>query len=422
MVSSSSGTTPSVPEPLRLLLVGANHRTCPIDVRESLVQRVTYRRFGAAQRANRPFEDLVLLSTCNRVEAYVATSSLDSAKSTLYRGFGVPLGSQFLYELEGAEAAVHLFRVAAGLDSVALGESQIADQVRRASGQRPKSWRTGSLADLFARAARIAARLRRVAGMDGRAASASDAAVRYVREVIRPHGRVTLLGSGKMARLAAEALPGDIRITVVNRDYRKAVMIAERLGGHAARESELYKVLRETDALVAATSSKRRIIEAPDLAKICAVRSRPLWIIDLGMPRNVDPSAAGVKGLRIVTLDDLAPWAGLPPDPAARARTESIIRAEAEAFLESLRPRDTDRVAALRIAAEHVRQSEVRLALARIPRVTEDEREILEKMSSRLVNRLLHGPTELVRRLQAEGRDGLIENLFDSTSPAGGRK
>ncbi len=421
-MASPTNTVPQAAEPLRLLLVGANHRTCPIDVRESLASRVTYRRFGAARRSPRPFMDLVLLSTCNRAEAYAATSSLETAKSALHRAFGLPPGSQFLYELEGTEAAVHLLRVAAGLDSIAVGESQIAEQVRQAVGHRPRAWRTGPLADLFARAARNAPRLRRLAGMDGRAASASDAAVRYVRDVVPPHARVTLLGSGKMARLAAEALPEDARITVVNRDYQKAVVIAQRLGGHAARGSELHKVLREADALIAATSSKQRILGVPDLAKIFAVRSRPLWIIDLGMPRNVDPSAAGLKGLRIVTLDDLAPWAGLPPDPAARARVESVIRAEAEAFLESLRPRDADRVAALRIAAEHVRRSEVRHALARIPHATEDEREIVEKMSSRLVNRLLHGPTELVRRLQAEGHDALIEDLFDGTSAAGRRK
>jgi len=405
------------------LVFGANHRTTPLEIRETLLDRVTYARFRRGRTPTNALRDLILLKTCNRVEAYVTTSNLEAAMSALDRGFGLPQGSGYTYCLEGPDAAVHLFHVAAGLDSVALGESQVAEQVRRAVEQRPRSWRTGPLTDLFIQAARNASRLRRLAGIDARPASASHAAARYVREVVRiPRPRVTLLGSGKMGRLAAGALPNDATIVVINRDHEKARAIAERLGGRPARLPELREVLPQTDVLITATSAKHRILGPRVLAPACASRDRPLWIIDLGVPRNVDPSAARLEGVRIVTVDDLAPWAGRPPDPAARARVERVVRAEAEAFLGSLRPGVADRVAALRRAAERVRQSEVRLALARMPDATEDEREILEKTSNRLVNRLLHAPTELVRRLQAEGRDDLIGELFDRESLPGRRR
>ncbi len=423
MASSPRGAAPAASEPLRLLVFGANHRTSPIEIRESLLERVTYSRFRHGRKPTRTLEDLILLKTCNRVEAYATTSNLDAAISMLDRAFGLPGGSGYTYSLDGPDAAVHLFHVAAGLDSIALGESQIADQVRRAAEDAPHAWRMGPLTALFIRAARNASRLRRLAGMDARPTSASHAAARYVREVIRiPHARVTLLGSGKMGRLAAGALPNDATIIVINRDYEKARAIAERLGGRPARLSELRELLPETDVLITATSAKHRILGIRVLGPACASRDRPLWIIDLGVPRNVDPSAATLEGVRIVTVDDLAPWAGPPPDPAARARVERVARTEAETFLESLRPQVADPVAALRRAAERVRQSEVRLALARMPDATEDEREILEKTSDRLMNRLLHAPTELVRRLRAEGRDDLIGDLFDRGSLPGRRR
>ena len=403
----------------RLLLIGANHRTCPLDVREGLLRRVTYQRI-AAPGTLRPFDDLVLLATCNRVEVYAVSRAADDARDAILHVFG----SASFYELSGAEAAAHLFRVASGLDSVALGETQIADQVRRTTQERPKSWRRpGPLADLFARAARLAPRLRRLVGVDGKPASASHAAVRYVREVVRiPNPRVTLVGSGKMARLAAEALRGDARITVMNRDRGRAETTARRLNGRAASLADLRKVLEETDVLIAATSSKKRLLGRGAVARACAARTgHPIWIIDLGVPRNIDPAAGGLEGVTLLTVDDLVPWAGTPPDPAARARAEGKIRNEADRFLARLRPRTLDHVLALRMAAEQLRQSEVRRALALMPHATDTERAVLEKLADRLVNRLLHAPTELVRRLQAQGDDAAIAGLLETRPPLGGR-
>lgn len=389
------------------------------------MRRVAYRHVAAEAGPSRPFNDLVLLTTCNRVEAYAVTRTPELARGVLRCVFALPEGAASLYELDGLDAAIHLLRVASGLDSIALGESQIADQVRRAPEERPEAWRHGgTLAELFARAARLAPRVRRLASPDGEPTSASHAAVRYIRDVVRiSNARVTLLGSGKMARLAAESLQGHARITIVNRHFLSAHEAARRLGARAAPRGELRKILAETDILIAATSSQKPLLGRSALTRATRARTgRPLWIIDLGVPRNVDPSAADLDGVNLITVDDLAPWSGSPLDPAARALAERRIRAEAESFLAHLRPPAADHVVMIRTAAEQLRRIEVRRALARMPSATEAERETLDKMADRLVNRLLHAPTVLVRRLQAEGNEAGIAELLEGWSPAGGRE
>lgn len=420
MGSPSSRRTHGDAAPPRLLLLGANHRTCPVDGRELLLERVTYSRISRVPAV----EDRVLLRTCNRVEAYVLSRNPTATSAALRRTFALRAGVGTMYELEGLEAVAHLLRVASGLDSIALGESQISGQVRRAPAERPKRWRRERpLAHLFERAARVSARLRRLAGVDQQPISASHAAVRYVRDVVGSSNlRITLLGSGKMARLAAEALAGDARLWVVNRNFRNAQAMARRLGGRAAPLSRLSSILGKTDVLLAATSSTDRIVKRTTLARARRTRPRnPLWIVDLGVPRNVDPSAARLDGVRLLTIDDLAPWTGPAPDPEAMARAERRIRQEAQALWDEIQPRAADHVHALRIAAEQIRRVEVEWAFAHMAHATEFDRTVVDKMADRLVNRLLHGPTELVRRLEAEGREGTIADLLPRAS-SGGRR
>ncbi len=358
------------------------------------------------------------------MEAYALTDSPAETVLAVRRALALPKEAGTSYELEGLDVVAHLFRVAAGFDSMALGESQICEQVRRAHLDRPKRWGQSSpLADLFERAARLSPRLRHLAGIGRWPASASHAAVRYIRDVVgTSETRITLLGSGKMARLAAEALPGGARLWVLNRDFRKARSTAARLGGRAAPLSRLPAVLAKTDVLIAATSSTKRLVGRETLARAQASRSRrPLWILDLGVPRNVDPSASKLDGVRLLTIDDLGPWTGPMPDPEATARAERRIRIETEAFGAKLQPRAADQVSALRIAAERIRRAEVERALSRLPQTSAVDRAIVDKMADRLVNRLLHAPTQLAKRLQAEGHEGAIADLLPRES-SGGRR
>lgn len=401
----------------RLILVGANHRTCPLDVREALVRRVTYAKLQRAGGRGLPWEDLILLSTCNRVEVYALTREPDRAEVAARTAFGRDVRPGTLYYLEDFQAAAHLFRVASGLDSVAQGERQVAEQVRRAPSIRPAALRRREgLATLFDRAAREAPRIRAFAGTDDPSASASHAAVRYIREVVPvPWPSVVLLGSGKMARLAAGALKGRTRITVLDRNPAKARTIAAELEGTARPFAELEQAFAEADVVLAATAAERPLVSERTLRTIAAARTgRPLWIVDLGVPRNVDPRALDIAEITYVDVDALGPWASPPPSPGALARAEARVHEEARGFVEGLRSRDEDAVAALRRAVEVLRTKEVEEALARLPSASEAERAVIDKLTSRLVNRLLHAPTRRLRELATGEREFLVRSFLSS--------
>jgi glutamyl-tRNA reductase len=226
-----------------------------------------------------------------------------------------------------------------------------------------------------------------------------------------------------MARIAAEALRGTARIVVVNRDVRRAAATARRLGGRAATLRDLPEILEATDVLITATSADRRIVGKRVLARVSSrLGGRRLWILDLGVPRNVDPAAADLHGVTLLTIDDLGPWANSAPPPSALAQAERQIRRDAERSLEILRPREADLAVSLRRAAEDVRRSEVERALEYLPHATERDRAVLDKLAERLVNRLLHGPTEFVRRLQAEEDETAMAAFLETWDMLGGRE
>ncbi len=401
--------------PRVLVLVGANHRTCSLDERERLLRRATYARLRKAGGRTPPWEDVVLLTTCNRIEAYAVTTHPEETAHIIRSALEVPNGAPSLYTLEGSDATAHLLRVSSGLDSLAQGETQIAAQVRRAPSLRPKTWRGSETTSvLFEDAARASSRVRRAAKLGDGQASASHAALRFIEASVhigRP--TVALLGTGKMARIAAGSLRGHARIFVANRDPERARQVAHALGGRGAGLDALDQILEQADVVLAATASKKPLVSASRLKKIMARRGgRPLWIIDLGFPRNIAPSSRGVHGVTLVDIDGLAPWGAQPLPPVALARAEAHIRAEADRLSAFLRPSPGDEIAALRRGAEEIRRREVEEALARLPALSDADRAVVDKLATRLVNRFLHGPTELLRSSQEGVRSELIQGLL----------
>jgi glutamyl-tRNA reductase len=409
--------------PSHLVLLGVNHRTCPLPVRERLRERFTLDRLKGSG-GSPPWDDVVLLSTCNRVEAYALDHDPSRTLEVLRNAFG-PEAILGAYELEDEEAAAHLFRVAAGLDSVALGETQVADQVRRAPSDRPDASRAETLLTaLFEQASRIAPQIRAAAGVDDPRASASHAAVRFITQIVPvPHPHVALIGSGKMARLAAEALRGRATITVLHRDRSEAERVAASLGGIGRGLDELPEALATADAVIAATASPRPLIGPALLREVLAARpGRPLWIVDLGVPRNIEAGGEVPAGATLIDVDGLGPWAAPPPNPMALARAEARIRAAAQAFLASLRPEEEAIVAAIRRWADVLRTKEIEEALVRLPNASETERTVLDRLAHRLVNAILHGPTRHLRTLQGEERRRVAAHLLDSWRDLGGEK
>lgn len=401
--------------PHHLVLLGANHRTCPLDLRERLLRRVTYARQGRRGSGPRPWEDLVLLTTCNRIEAYALAPEPRKAIQALRDAFGAPPHSGAFYELEGVDAAAHLVRVAAGLDSVAQGEQQITAQVRRAPASRPRARRPPpGLAGTFERAARIAPRIRSLAGLEAGDASASHAALRFLEtSVSLPHPAVALLGTGKMARIAARSLRGVSSIVVLDRNLRKARDVARDLDGRGVGTEELDHVLERVDVVLAATAAPRFLVTSRRLRPVLRRRAgRPLWLVDLGFPRNIDPACTGLPGVTVIDLDGLAPYGARPLPPGALARAEARVRDEAEQLVASLNPDTLADVADLRRAGEAIRRSEVEAALERLPDLTDADRAVVDKLASRLVNRFLHGPTEVLRSLPEEERSERVRELL----------
>lgn len=397
-----------------LLVIGTNHRTSSLDARERLLRKASYASLRKAGGHRPPWSDLVLLTTCNRVEVYALTEAPQRAAETVRRALGVAEDEPILYVLEDFDAAAHLIRVASGLDSLAEGEDQVTTQVRNAPLRRStRASPHGPLPDLFHHAARIAPQVRRSAGATAGDASASHAAIRFLESVVPVENRiVVLIGTGKMARIAAKNLRPRAEVRILNRDPARARELAESLGGKAVPLADLRKVLAEADIVIAATAVQRPLITPQALrAAIRRRDGRPIWLIDLGFPRNVDPGCRRLPGVHLWDLDGLAPWGQRPPSPNALARVEHRIRREAERMIGSLRPATSVDVAVLRKTAEAVRRHEVEAALARLPGLSEADRAVVDKLAMRLVNRFLHGPTERLRSLREGTRTEIVQEM-----------
>lgn len=401
--------------PVQLLLLGANHRTCPLDQRETLLRRATHARLQRGASARAPWDDLVLLTTCNRIEVYAATRTPETAVQAIAAALDILPDDERFYVLRGEAAAAHLFRVASGLDSLAQGEAQVMAQVRQAPSLRPHARRQASaLAVAFERAARTAPRIRTLAGLDATGASASHAALRFLGTSV-PLARPTigLLGTGKMARIAAASLRGTAKILVVNRDPKTAREVARDLGGRGSGLDGLDAMLEASDVVLAATRSAKPLVTARRLERVLPSRKgRPLWLVDLGFPRNVDAACGELPGVTLVDIDGLAPWGAQPPAPAALARAEDRIREEAGRVASSLEPSASEDIAALRRSLEAIRRSEVAEAFERLPALSDGDRAVVDKLATRLVNRLYHGPTEHLRSLRGEERAERVRELL----------
>ncbi len=413
--STSSSSQGARDRERNLVLVGANHRTAPIDTRETLVKRATYARLRMAGGSRPPWDDLVLLTTCNRIEVYATTSSAEETIRAICSALDMRQDAKALYVLSGTEAAAHLLRVASGLDSLAQGEGQITTQVRRAPSLRPKAWRTTeSLTPLFERTAHAAPRIRALADLDESSASASHAAIRFLDSIVPlDHPTVAFLGTGKMARIAAGALRGRADILVANRDSRRAREVAHSLGGTGLGLGDLDRILERADVVLAATASKKPLVTVPRLRRILALRAgRPLWFVDLGFPRNIARGCVDLPGVTLVDIDGLTPWGARPLPPAAMARAEARIREEAERSLTLLRPSPAADIATLRRAVEDLRRREVAQALSRLPALSDADRAVVDKLATRLVNRVLHGPTERLRSFPEETRAEILQEIL----------
>ncbi len=416
---------------MSVVVVGLSHRSVPLGLLERMAIGEPRIPKALGDLLGREFvSEAVLLSTCHRVEAYVVAERYHGAAQDV-RNFLSELAyvapeefSDHLYTYTDETAAAHLFCVAAGLDSLVVGESQILGQVRDAWDRARVEGAAGPrLSALFRHAVEVGKRARTETAIGHGITSLAHAAVAMAGERLGPleDRRVIVLGAGEMGEGMVSALTKVDDMVVVNRTLDKAVALAGRVGGRALPFDELPQVLAEADLLLSSTGAPGVVVEEADLAAIRAHRpDRPLLVIDLGMPRNIDPAVGDLPGVTLLDLADLRAFvdAGLDKRRKEVGRVRGLVSDELTRYTADLTAREVvPTVTALRNQAEAVRRSELDRHRSRLAGLDDRQTEAIESLTRAIVAKLLHEPT--VRLKDAAGSpkgerlSGALRDLFD---------
>jgi glutamyl-tRNA reductase len=397
---------------LTLSLVGISHHVAPVELRE----RVALSLEHAASLA-RSLGGAVCLSTCNRTEVYLEGDDGARALSSLEEIAGEPLRS-VAYRMHDDAAALHLFRVSAGLDSLIPGESEILGQVRAAFDASSP----GPLLDrVFRQALQLGKRVRTETAIGESPASVPAAAAALAAQVFGDlKGRkVLLVGAGRIGELAAGSLSarGASIAYVANRTQESAAELATRFGGVAISLADIPLKLGEVDVVLASSAAPGLLIERRDVP---SRRRHPLFLIDIAVPRDVDPAVHGLDGCFLYDIDDLEAVVAETLDGrrAEAAVAERLVAQETERFREWRATLDVvPAISALRARAEEIRATE----LAKLPALPDGERERLDQVTAQIVAKLLHEPTVRMKEAAANGGGeayaAAIRRLFGLEEP-----
>lgn len=405
---------------MRLFAVGLSHRTAPVELRE----RVDFSRLGAADAltalAGRGLTgERVVLSTCNRAEIYaVAGPEGPDAIGRFFAEYhDLPLTdlADHLYVRRGADVARHLFRVAAGLDSLVVGEPQILGQVKAAYASASDHGCTAAVINrLFHSAFGVGKRVRRETGLSEGAVSVSYAAIALARKIFGDLAElnVVVLGAGGMAKLTAVHLKaqGVRELTMVSRTFSAAEGLARELSGRAVPWADLDQALATADIVITATGATEPILAFPTVEGVMRSRPpRPLFIIDIAMPRDVDPAVGDLEQVFLYNIDDLQ---GIVRDNLTRrsgelARAEAIVEEEVDRFMAWMQSREVlPTVIALRERFESIRRSEIARLEPKLAALPPEARVRLDEITRLMVEKLLLTPTEQLKSVRDPGTLG----------------
>ena len=423
---------------MRIVAVGLNHKTAPVEVREKISLegcglRLALRELPPPSHGPErpPIYGGVILSTCNRFEVYTISPSGDGARTAILdfvgRVQGVPPDEieSYLYTLEDGDAIMHLFRVASGLDSQVIGEPQILGQVAAAYEEARAQERVGAeLSMLFQHAIHVGKRVRSDTVISRRPVSVSHVAVERLRSDLGGFDgkRVLLLGAGEMAELTLKVLTNQRTkpdVVVVNRTFQRARRLAEAHGCRAEPWNRLGAEMAAADAMLCATGAPHVVVTAEMLAEATAERNGrgPLAVVDIAVPRDVEAEAAALPGVAYTDIDGLKAIIGenLKVREEAISEAEKIIAEEFDQFMARLTARSVVPViAAMRARAEEIRSAEIERLMPKLANLSERERNAVEAMSKAIVNKLLHAPIVRLKE-RARSGDGMryAEMLFD---------
>ena len=417
---------------MSIILAGVSHHNTPLSIRE----RLYFPEGNMSEWLDRlagyhELDERLILSTCNRVEVYSAVDDLEQGLDAIHRFFlesrdiGREELNAHLYVHREAEATRHLFTVASSLDSMVVGEPQILGQVKEAYRVAQASGHAGkALTNLFSRAFRVAKKIREQTPIGESPVSVSSVAVDLAKRIFGSLAgkNVLLLGAGEMGEAAARHLKasGADTLQVANRTLARAQELAAKLKGRAVSFDNLEQALIDADVVITSTASQGFILDKPTVAAALERRrDAPVFLIDIAVPRNVAPDVNELEDAYLYDVDDLQSVAAdnLRDREEVARDARAILESEVQTYLARQKAEDLRHTfAAIRFFAESMRQAEVEKTITRLPELGGDGRDALDAMTKALVNKLLHHPFAVLRRMAEEDVEGIsvesVQKLF----------
>jgi glutamyl-tRNA reductase len=412
---------------MTLAIIGVNYKTAPIELRERIaIGRDMLPETTRALAAVPGVAECMIVSTCNRVELLAAVESPETdLTGFLHEYFGLDplLLAPHIYEQRDREAVRHLFRVAASLDSMVVGEPQILGQVKEAFAvARAAGTVAGQLEHLLQSAFAAAKKVRTETEIGSNSVSIASVAVEMARKIFGSlEGRtVFLVGAGKMSELAARHLvqQGAGAILVSNRTQERARLMAQEFNGRVIPFEELYEAASEADIVISSTGAPHPIFRREHgQAFLHRRRNRPMFFIDIAVPRDVDPEMGKLEGIFVYDIDDLQQVAAAHMAERGREASdaESLIAVEVERFQQRQRTVNVaPAIVALQRQAEEIRQAELRRVQARLGSLSVEQAAAVEALTRGLVNKFLHPPIQAIKQAAREGDSARLDALCDA--------
>jgi len=419
---------------MNIVAVGLSHRTAPVELRERFAVTEARLPEALAQLKRWPgIREGIILSTCNRVELYAVVQdtamgleSLSEYLVTLAAAVGSGPLEPHLYRLDGADAVKHLFRVTASLDSMVIGEPQILGQVKEAFEAALLEKSTGVVLNkVVKKAISVGKRVRAETGIAEHAVSVSYAAVELAKKIFQnlAEKTVLLVGAGEMGKLAARHLisAGVGRVLIANRNYDRALDVAKRFKALPVPFAVFREEMAGADIVVCATAADSFVIGPDDVRKALHVRqNRPMFLIDIADPRNIDPTVGALDNAYLYNIDDLQGHVDLNIEQRLREAltAEDMVRAEVPAMVAWMKSLEVvPTIMALRRRAEAIQRVEIERVLAKMGALSPRQRELVEELAAAMTNKLLHSPL-IALKAEAESPNGSLfaettQRLFD---------
>jgi glutamyl-tRNA reductase len=418
---------------MTLTLVGVNYKTAPIALREQIaISREELAETTRALAAVEGVTECMIVSTCNRVELLAAVESPDAdLTGFLHQHFGLDraLLEPHIYQQRDQDAVRHLFRVAASLDSMVVGEPQILGQVKEAFAvARAAGTVAGQLEHLLQSAFAAAKKVRSETEIGSSSVSIASVAVDLAKKIFGSlQGRtVFLVGAGKMSELAARHLvqQGAGAILVSNRTHDRARRMAEQFQGRVIPYEQLYEAASEADIVISSTGAPHPIFRREHgQAFMQRRRNRPMFFIDIAVPRDVDPAMGKLEGIFVYDIDDLQAVAAAHLAERTRQATdaETLIAGEVERFHQRQRTVNVaPAIVALQRQAEEIRQAELKRVQARLGGLSAEQIAAVEALTRGLVNKFLHPPMQALKQAAREGDQVKLDTVCEEWSVSAG--